>query len=93
MFRRGRTLRCPANVWTTVLDTPFAQLPVTWTVSLDAAGAPVDGVYEERKSRWVLPSDPVRGPLHERMTFARGYWNTFYSVRVRPTVDLDVTFE
>jgi len=27
------------------------------------------------------------------MTFARGYWNTFYSVRFRPTVDVVVTVE
>jgi hypothetical protein len=93
MFRRRRTVRCRANAWTTILDTPFAQLPVTWTLHLDAAGAPVDGAYEERKTRWVFPTDPVRGPLSARMTFERGYWNTFYSVRFRPTVDVDVTIE
>jgi hypothetical protein len=80
-------------VWTTVLDTPFAQLPATWTLRLDAAGARIDGEYEERKTRWVFPTPPVRGPLGERMTFARGYWNTFYSVRVRPSVDLVVAIE
>jgi hypothetical protein len=93
MFRRRRTVRCPANVWTKVLDTPFAQMPVTWTLHLDAAGAPVAGEFEERATRWVLPADPVRGPLQPRMTFTRGYWNTFYVVRFRPTVDLVVTIE
>lgn len=93
MFRRRRTVRCPANVWTTILDTPFAQLPVTWAVHLEATGAPVAGEYEERKTQWVFPTNPVRGPLLERMTFARGYWNTFYSVRICPTVEVIVTFE
>ncbi len=43
MFRRQRTLRCPANVWKTIIDTPLAQLPVTSGVQLEATGAPVDG--------------------------------------------------
>ena len=93
MFRHRRSLRCPANVWTTIIDTPFAQIPATWVVRLEASGGPVAGTFEERKTRWVLPTDPLRGPLTERMTFARGYWNTFYSVRVRPTVDAVASFE
>lgn len=93
MFRRRRAVRCPANVWTTLVDTPFAQIPATWSLRLDASGAPVDGEFEERKTSWVFPTPPVRGRLVERMTFARGYWNTFYSVRVRPTVDVVATFE
>ena len=85
MFGKKR-IECPAGQWTTIIRSRFAQMPAVWEVSLHAGGGEVAGEFEETKSRWVFPGQPVTGRLGERLTFERGYWNTFYSVRVRPRV-------
>lgn len=72
MFRRRRTLTCPAGVWTTVIHTPFAQLPATWTLRLVADRGAVAGEFEESKSSWVFPGTPRTGPLQPEMVFERG---------------------
>jgi hypothetical protein len=93
MFGRRRTLTCPAGVWTTVIHTPFAQLPATWTLRLVADRGAVAGEFEESKSSWVFPGTPRTGPLQPEMVFERGYWNTFYTVRIRPVGTVTVTIE
>jgi hypothetical protein len=93
MFGRRRTITCPAGVWTTVLRTPFAQLPVKWTLRLVAERGAVAGQFEENKSTWVFPGTPRTGPLQPEMVFERGYWNTFYTLRVRPVDTVTVTIE
>ena len=79
-----KTIHCPAGQWTVLIDTIFAQMPVTWDVHLRTEEGEVAGEFEEKKSEWVFPGTPVRGQLAERLTFKRGYWNTFYSVRICP---------
>ena len=91
MFGRRRTLTCPPGVWTTVIRTPFAQMPVTWKLRLVAARGDVAGEFEEIKSAWVFPGTPKTGPLQPEMVFERGYWSTFYTVRFRPREAVTVT--
>ena len=80
-----KTIICPAGEWTTIIRSRFAQLPATWDAHLRSEGCDVvAGEYVETKSRWVFPRQPLSGSLHDRLTFERGYWNTFYSVRIRP---------
>ena len=78
------TVRCPAGQWTTIIRSRFAQMPTFWDVHLRPESGEVVGEFVETKSRWFLPVRAVSGPLRERLTFERGYWNTFYTVRIRP---------
>jgi hypothetical protein len=80
-----KTIECPAGEWTTIIRSRFAQMPAVWDVSLQASdGGEVAGEFEETKSRWIFRGQPSSGQLRERLTFERGYWNTFYTVRIRP---------
>jgi hypothetical protein len=79
-----KTITCPAGQWTTIIRSRFAQLPASWDIHLRSEGGDVAGEFEEKKSAWVFPGQPVCGQLRERLSFERGYWNTFYSVRIRP---------
>ncbi len=89
-FLGPTTVRCPAGRWTTIIATSFAQIPKSWDVHFDGEAY---GEFEEKKSSWIFPGAPRRGRLTARMTFDRGYWNTFYSVRVRPDADVVATIE
>ena len=42
----------------------------------------------ETRSSWIFPQPPKSIPLLPLMLFKRGYWNTFYAVRVKPSHDL-----
>jgi hypothetical protein len=79
-----KTITCPAGQWTTIIRSRFAQMPAVWDVQLHSGGGEVAGEFEETKSKWIFRGQPVSGQLRERLTFERGYWNTFYSVRIRP---------
>lgn len=82
----AKHVTCPANEWTFVIDNAFVQLPVTFEVQLrTTSGAPVAGTYVEKASRWIFPGEPRQGPLTDRLRFERGWFNTFYSVRICPT--------
>lgn len=83
-----KIISCPAGAWTTIIETVFAQMPATWDVHLRAEGDEAAGEFEEKKSTWIFPGQPVSGHLREHLTFKRGYWNTFYSVRIRPRAPL-----
>ncbi len=84
-----RTVQCPAGQWTTIFDHMFVQLPQTWTISFAAAdGSAVAGEVVEKRSSWIFPNPPTTLPLAAVMIFERGWWNTFYSVRVKPTHDV-----
>lgn len=93
MFGRQKTINCPAGQWTTVIHTSFAQLPITWTLCLQSETNVIEGDYEESKSSWIFPGTPTTGPMQAQMSFARGYWNTFYKLRFRPAQDSTVTIE
>jgi hypothetical protein len=86
----ARTMKCPAGQWTTIFDHAFVQLPRAWTVSFAAAadGDVVAGEVMEKRSSWIFPNPPTTRPLADIMSFERGWWNTFYSVRVKPTHDV-----
>lgn len=85
----ARTLHCPAGQWTVLFDHAFVQLPRTWTVAFTAPeGLRVAGEVVEQRSAWIFSQPPTHAILTEHMVFRRGWWNTFYSVRVKPTVDL-----
>jgi hypothetical protein len=83
-----KTITCPAGQWTTIIRSLFAQMPASWELHLRSEGSDVEGEFEETKSAWVFPGKPVSGQLREHLTFERGYWNTFYSVRIRPRTTL-----
>lgn len=80
-----KRITCPGGRWTVVLATSFAQIPKSWSVRFEGNAS---GDYEEKKSAWIFPGRPVRGALAPAMTFHRGYWNTFYTVRVCPAADV-----
>ena len=93
MFGRQKTINCPAGQWTTVIHASFAQLPITWTLRLQSEANAVAGEFEETKSSWIFPGTPATGPIQAQMSLARGYWNTFYKVRLRPNHATTVTIE
>ena len=85
----ARTVKCPAGQWTAIFNHAFVQLPRTWTVSFTAAdGGSVTGEVVENRSSWIFPNPPTTLTLANVMIFKRGWWNTFYSVRVKPTRDV-----
>lgn len=91
MFGRQKIITCPAGEWTTVIQTSFAQIPVTWTLSLTCPSNAIAGEFEETKSSWIFPGNPSTGPIQAQMRFTRGYWNTFYKVRIRPVDSITIT--
>lgn len=84
-FFGPKNVTCPAGQWTTIISNAFVQFPATFTVHFEGE---VAGELEETKSSWIFPGSPRRGQLTARMTFRRGYWNTFYRVRVHPTTNV-----
>jgi hypothetical protein len=85
----GRIVQCPAGQWTTIFDHAFVQLPRAWAVSFTATdGDTVAGEVIEKRSAWIFPNPPTTQPLLAVMSFERGWWNTFYSVQVKPMCDV-----
>jgi hypothetical protein len=85
----ARTVKCPAGQWTAIFDHAFVQLPRAWTISFSAAdGSTVTGEVMEKRSSWIFSNPATTYPLADVMVFKRGWWNTFYSVRVKPTHDV-----
>jgi hypothetical protein len=85
----SRTLQCPAGEWTTIFDHAFVQMPWTWIITFTSSdGSPVSGEIAEKRSSWIFPNPPVSRPLVAQMEFHRGWFNTFYSVRVKPDQDV-----
>jgi hypothetical protein len=85
----ARTVNCPANQWTTIFDHAFVQLPRTWVVAFRTEdGDSVTGEVVEKRSAWIFPNAPITRTLTAEMHFQRGWWNTFYSVQVKPTRDV-----
>jgi hypothetical protein len=85
----ARTIECPAGQWTAIFEHAFVQLPRTWTVSFHATdGGSVMGEVVEKRSAWIFPNPPTSRKLATSMVFKRGWWNTFYSVHVKPTRDV-----
>jgi hypothetical protein len=85
---RIKKVTCPGGEWTTLVRNFAARMPASWTITLSTIdGSPVSGEYEEKRSFWIFPQEPLRGPLSERMTFERRWINTMYSIKVRPAVD------
>ena len=85
----ARIVKCPAGQWTVIFDHVFVQIPRSWTVTFAAAdGGPISGEVLEKRSSWIFRNPAVSMPLSANMTFHRGWWNTFYSVRVKPTQDV-----
>jgi hypothetical protein len=81
-----RVVECPAGQWTTIFNHAFVQLPIEWTVTFHSMdGSPVAGEVSERRSAWIFPQPPIIMALQPQMRFRRGWWNTFYTLRVRPT--------
>lgn len=85
----ARTVKCPAGQWTAIFNHAFVQLPNAWTVTFTATdGGAIAGEVEEKRSSWIFPNPPTTLTLESMMVFKRGWWNTFYSVRVKPTRDV-----
>lgn len=92
LFGPKRT-RCPAGVWTTIIDDWFVQIPRQYCVRFETHGAALTGTVEEKKSTWIFPGQPTTRSLAPEMSLDRGYFNTFYRVRVRPEHDVDAVVE
>jgi hypothetical protein len=84
MFGKKKNIMCPAGQWTVIIRSRFAQMPAIWEINLRSEDGDVAGEFEETKSKWIFPGQPRIGQLSERLIFQRGYWNTFYMVRIRP---------
>jgi hypothetical protein len=85
----AKRVACPANQWTVLFDHAFVQIPRDWNVSFTAAdGSVVAGEVQEQRSSWIFPNPPIIIPLESDMVFHRGWWNTFYRVRIKPTQDV-----
>lgn len=85
----ARTVRCPAGQWTVIFKHAFVQLPRTWTISFTTTdGSSLTGEVEEKRTAWIFPQPPETRVLASSMVFRRGWWNTFYSVRVKPESDV-----
>lgn len=80
-----KRVSCPAGRWTTIISTSFAQIPVQFDVRFEGE---VAGEFETVGSTWIIPGKPVRGALAATLVFQRGYWDTFYRVRVQPNADV-----
>ena len=93
MFGKQKSLICNGGEWTTVIDTRFAQLPMSWSIRVQADAADALGEYEETKSAWVFAGKPTLAALQAEMSFHRGYWNPFYKVRVRPLRNITISVE
>jgi hypothetical protein len=68
-------------------------MPAIWTLRLAPDRGAVAGEFEESMSTWVFPGTPRTGQLQPEMVLERGYWNTFYTVRIRPLEAVTVTIE
>ncbi len=91
MFETRKTFYCKGGEWTTIIHTRFAQLPKSWMLYVPAEANVALGEFEEVKSSWILPGQPQLGPLCPEHILNRGYWNTFYKVRIRPLQTITVT--
>ena len=85
-----KQIACPAGVWTTIITTSLTSFPKAWTVRFDGE---IEGECEVKKSAWIFPGTPNTLALAARMTFDRGYWNTFFLVRVRPRAAIVAVIE
>ncbi len=84
-----RTISCAAGEWTPIFRHHFVQMPYAWTVTFAAVdGGIVTGEVKETRSSWIMPNPPTLLPLTATMYFQRGWWNTFYSVYVKPERDV-----
>ncbi len=93
VFGGRRELLCPGGVWTTLVDDAFVQMPREYRLTIASQGGPIDGTLEEKKSRWIFPGSPVAMPLAPSMVVYRGWWSTFFRVRIRPTHDVTVIID
>jgi len=88
-FFGTKKIECPANVWTTIISSSFAQMPVSFRVTFKSVkGETIDGEFSEKRFWWLFPQTPVLGKLSENIIFNRYWINTFYSVEVCPTTNL-----
>jgi hypothetical protein len=89
-----RVVKCPAGQWTAIFNHAFVQMPNAWTVVFTTVdGGAVAGEVVEKRSSWIFRNPPKTMPLAPSMSFQRGWWNTFYSVRVKPTCDVIAQIE
>jgi hypothetical protein len=80
---RPKLITCPAGQWTAIFDHAFVQMPNAWTVYF-SGGEPLEGEVAVKKSSWIFRKPAQVVPLQAVMHFERGWFNTFFSVRVRP---------
>lgn len=70
-----------------MVSNAFVQLPKVFDIEFQGEG-PLEGQIEEKKSSWIFPGTPQLRPLQQRVSLERGYWNTFYKIRVFPSRDV-----
>jgi hypothetical protein len=77
------------GAWTAIFDHGFVQIPMSWTVRFESAdGESFTGEVQEKRSSWIFPNPPTSRTLESKMRFQRGWWNTFFTVKVKPDRDL-----
>ncbi len=85
----GNRIDCPAGTWTRVIACGFGQGPREFEITFESSDpTPLAGEFRELKSVWILAASPSTGRLESALRFHRGYFNTFYAVEVRPSVDV-----
>lgn len=80
---------CPKNQWTILISNKFVQIPISWKIDFKSeTGETISGIFSEKKSLWIIPQKAIEGKLENTMYFERGWFNTFYTLKVLPDVDL-----
>ncbi|NLP06293.1 hypothetical protein GX411_10140 [Candidatus Fermentibacteria bacterium] len=91
LFRKRR-LKCPAGAWTTVYSSSFTGYPASWLLEITAPGGTLPaGRLVQKRSFWIFPGSVEEVPIQPEMRIVRHWINTFYSVKLRPEADVDVT--
>ena len=85
-----KTIRCPANQWTTLVSNFGSGYPKTFSVRLEGDG-PVTGEWLEKRHWWIFPQKETTGPLASELRFDRYWINAIYKIKIRPDRDVVAT--
>ena len=60
-------------------------MPYAWEIEVNTLnGGLLEGVFEEKKSLWIISQPPEVSDLTRKRIFYRGWINTLYRVRILP---------
>lgn len=89
---RVRKVRCPAGAWTTVYSSSFTGFPATWLLEIRSSGGILPaGRLVQKRSLWIFPGGEEEVPIQPEMRIRRNWINSFYSVKLKPEAEVEVT--